>query len=66
MGAFVWIVADETVGVFVGSSLPGAVGVSENASTPVSREGADGGPFPGLGSRSVCASLGREGPGCGG
>ena len=29
MGAFVWVVADEPVGVFVGSSLPGAVGVSE-------------------------------------
>ena len=29
------VVADESVGVFVGSSLPGAVGVCENAFSPV-------------------------------
>ena len=37
MGAFVCVAADEPVGVFVGSSLPGAVEVIENPSTSVSR-----------------------------
>lgn len=66
-GSFGKVSADEPVGVFVGSSLPWAVGVSEeHLHASAWGEALVAGHFPALVPMSVSASLGRAGPGCGG
>ena len=58
--------ADKPVGVFVGSSLPWALGVSErHLHALVEGQALVAGHFPGLDPSSVCTSPRREGPGCG-
>ena len=66
-GSFGQVSADESVGVFVGSSLPGAVGVSEkHLHARAWGEALVAGHFPPPDPMSVFASLPRVGPGCGG
>ena len=65
-GSFGQVAADEPVGVSLVPSLPGAVGVTKNTSTPVSWVRRWWRAISRPWSRSVCASLGRAGPGCGG
>ena len=66
-GSFGKVAADKSVGIFVCSSLPGAMGVSEeHLHAGILGEALVAGHFPPPDPMSVFASLPRVGPGCGG